>query len=75
MEEDGYAYKEARKFLESFEANMKLNHLIIIADALERVAEVQDTAMVEIIDALVGVCFDEEESGELKHYIADEEDV
>jgi hypothetical protein len=54
---------------------MKLNHLIIISDALERVAEVQDTAMVEIIDALVGVCFDEEEAEQLKRYMADEEGV
>ena len=54
---------------------MKLNHLITVADAMERIAETQDTTMVEIIDALVGVCFDEEEAGQLKRYIADEEYV
>jgi len=42
---------------------------------LSHIAYVQDVPVIDIIDALIGVCFDEEDAGELKEFISDEEDV
>jgi hypothetical protein len=54
---------------------MKIRKLCIIVAGLEHIADAQDACIPEIVDALVGVCFDEEEAGQIKAYIADEEDV
>jgi len=45
------------------------NHKIRkIITGLEHVADSQDTPLLEILDALIGVCFDEEEAGKIKNY-------
>ena len=54
---------------------MKIRKICKIVTALEHIADAQDTCIPEIVDALIGVCFDEEEAGAIKAYIADEEDV
>ncbi len=54
---------------------MKIRKLCKIVTGLEHIADAQDTCIPEIVDALIGVCFDEEEAGQIKAYIADEEDV
>lgn len=42
---------------------------------LEHISDTQDVCIPDIVDALIGVCFDEEEAGQIKAYIADEEGV
>ena len=51
---------------------MDIRNLCKIVTGLEHLADVQDTCIPDIVDALIGVCFDEEEAGEIKAYIADE---
>lgn len=48
---------------------MKFRKIFEIVTRLENIADAQDTCIHEILDALVGVCFDEEEAGDIKHYI------
>lgn len=45
---------------------MKLNDIEAISTAVEDIAMRTDTKMSEIIDVLTGVCWDEEDAGELK---------
>ena len=47
---------------------MNLNQLDAISDAIEVIAERTETDRQEIIDALTGCCWDEEDAGELKFY-------
>ena len=51
---------------------MKLNHLILVADAIEKISEITDTPIPDITDALVSVCFDEETGSQIKQYHSDE---
>jgi len=48
---------------------MKIRKIFEIVTGLENIADAQDTCIHEILDALVGVCFDEEEAGDIKPYI------
>ena len=45
---------------------MKLNELLILESALNQIADVTDTEVSEIIDALIGVAWDEENAGQIK---------
>lgn len=54
---------------------MNNRKLYKIVDGLERIAEAQDVCIPEIVDALIGVCFNEEEAEYIKSYISSEEDV
>jgi 2-methylisocitrate lyase-like PEP mutase family enzyme len=48
---------------------MKLNHLILVADAVERISEITETNDIPaIVDALTGIAWGEEEAGEIKAY-------
>ena len=52
---------------------MKLNNLILIADAIERISEWSDTDVNTIIDCLEGHCFSEEDAGEIREYHRNQE--
>ena len=54
---------------------MNARKLCKVVTGLEHLADAQDVYIPDLVDALVGVCFDEEEAGQIKAYIADEEDV
>lgn len=45
---------------------MKLSDLLPIEAALDKLSLVTETSVLEIIDALVGVCFNEEDAGGLR---------
>ena len=48
---------------------MKLNHLILVADAVERISEITETNDIPaIVDALTGIAWDEEDAGQIKTY-------
>jgi 2-methylisocitrate lyase-like PEP mutase family enzyme len=48
---------------------MKLNHLILVADAVERISEITETNDIPaIVDALTGIAWDEEGAGQIKSY-------
>lgn len=48
---------------------MKLNHIIQICDALEVISQLTSTDNVpDIIEALEGVAFSEEEASEIRYY-------
>jgi 2-methylisocitrate lyase-like PEP mutase family enzyme len=48
---------------------MKLNHLILVADAVERISEITETNDIPaIVDALTGIAWDEEVAGQIKTY-------
>ena len=50
---------------------MKLNQFILVADAIEKINDVTGTDNIEeIVDALTGVAFSEEEAGQIKRYHA-----
>jgi hypothetical protein len=49
---------------------MKLNHLILIGDAVEKIHELTNTDIPDIVDALTGVAWDEEDAGQIKAYHA-----
>ena len=51
---------------------MNIRKLSKIITGLKHLADAQDTSMPDIVDALVGVCFNEEEAGRIKSYINDE---
>ena len=46
-----------------------------IETGLEHIADSCDVPMDELIDALTGIAWDEEEAGELKDMISDETDI
>jgi hypothetical protein len=45
---------------------MKLNKIIILQNAIEEIAVQTDTTTDEIINNLIGFCWDEEDAGQLK---------
>jgi hypothetical protein len=45
---------------------MKLNDLVVISDAVERISKATGTNAQVIIDALVGTAWDEEDAGRIK---------
>lgn len=48
---------------------MKLNELILVADAVERISKITETDDIPaIVDALVGLAWDEEDAGQIKAY-------
>lgn len=51
---------------------MKLNHLTLIADAIEKIHLITDTDIPDIVDALIGVAFSEEVAGQIKDYHREE---
>lgn len=53
---------------------MKLNDVILIGDAIYRIAERTDTPIPEIIDALTGICWDDGGAEKLRHYHSYDED-
>ena len=46
-----------------------------VETGLQHLEDAFDVPMIEIINALTGICFDEEEAGELKEFISREEDL
>lgn len=48
---------------------MKLNQLIFVGEAIENISHVCQIDATTIIEALVGTCWDEEETFELKQYL------
>ncbi len=54
---------------------MKLNHLILIGDAVEKIHELTETDIPDIVDALTGVAWDEEDAGRIKAYHAGDDDM
>ena len=51
---------------------MKLNDLREIQDAIETISEVTNADYEEIIDALISVCWSEEEAGDIKFSMIDD---
>lgn len=54
---------------------MEIRKKCKIETGLQHLEDVCDVPMIDIINALIGVCFDEEDAGELKAHISDETDV
>lgn len=54
---------------------VKLNELILISDLVERLSEITDTCIPDVVGALTGVCWDEEDAERIKDYHADEDGV
>ena len=54
---------------------MNIRKLCKIITGIEHIAGAQEAHITEIVEALTGICFNEEEAGQIKAYIADEEDV
>jgi hypothetical protein len=53
---------------------MKTNKLVLVADAVERISDITGTDDIPaIVDALIGVAWDEEEASEIKQYSSDNE--
>ena len=54
---------------------MKTNKVILVADAVERISDITGTDNIEaIVDALIGVAWDEEEASKIKQYHSNDED-
>lgn len=54
---------------------MKINRLILIAEAVERISTLTQTNDIpSIVDALTGVAWDEEDASEIKAYHSGEDD-
>lgn len=49
---------------------MKLNHLILIGDAVEKIHVLTETDIPDIVDSLTGIAWDQEDAGQLKAYHA-----
>lgn len=54
---------------------MKLNKIILIGDLVERLSEYTDTDILDIVDALTGLCWDEEDAGNIRYYHTNEDDI
>lgn len=54
---------------------MNLNNLIRIGDAVELIADQTDAYITDIVNSLIGVCWDEEEAGEIINYLWDEGNI
>ena len=52
-----------------------LKSLYLLADAVERISEITETNIPDIVDALIGVAWDEEDASEIKQYHSSEEDL
>lgn len=50
---------------------MKLNQLHLISEGLEKISAATQTEIPEIIDALTGLAWSEEESGQIKEFSID----
>lgn len=48
---------------------MKVNHLAILADVIEKIADITDTTTDEVLEALEGRILSEEECGDVCQYI------
>jgi hypothetical protein len=54
---------------------MKTNKLVLVADAVERISDITGTDDIEaVVNALIGVAWDEEEASEIKQYHSNDED-
>ena len=53
---------------------MKLNHLILIGDAVEKIHMLTETHIPDIVDALTGVAWNQEEADKIKDYHANDEE-
>ena len=54
---------------------MKTNKVVLVADAVERISDITGTDNIEaIVDALIGVAWDEEEASKIKQYHSNDED-
>ena len=54
---------------------MKTNKVVLVADAVERISDITGTDNTEaIVDALIGVAWDEEEASKIKQYHSNDED-
>ena len=51
---------------------MKLNHLTIFADAIEKIHLITGIDIPDIVDALTDTVFDEEDASQIKAYHAEE---
>jgi hypothetical protein len=48
---------------------MKTNKLVLVADAVERISDITETDDIEaIVNALIGVAWDDEEASKIKQY-------
>jgi hypothetical protein len=48
---------------------VKTNKLVLVADAVERISDITETDDIEaIVNALIGVAWDEEEASKIKQY-------
>ena len=55
---------------------MKLNKLILIVDAVERISNITETNDIPaVIDALIGLAWDDEEASDIKQYCANDEET
>ena len=52
---------------------VKLNKLIRLGDAIETIANETDSTIPELVEGLIGICWDEEDAGQLKAYHQQEE--
>ena len=53
---------------------MKPDTLTMAGSAVEVLSNIGDVSIYDVIDALIGVCFSEEEAGELDSYLSREID-
>ena len=54
---------------------MKTNKLVLVADAVERISDITGTDDIPaIVDALIGVAWDEEEASEIKEYHSNDDE-
>ena len=54
---------------------MEMREIILVADAIEKITELTDTTIPEVVDALTGLCFDEESAGDIKRYHYNESEL
>ena len=54
---------------------MKVKHLILIGDAVEKFHDLTETDIPDIVDALTGIAWDEEDAGQIKAYHAGEYNI
>lgn len=58
----------AQKILNHYRKGMELNKLIRIGDAIEVIATETDALIPDIVNALIGIAFSEEDALEVKQY-------
>ena len=52
---------------------MKLNHLMIVGDGVQRIVDITHVPIPEVVDALIGVAWDEETAGQIKDHLRDDD--